>query len=272
MQIHYNKRDANGTLDPGKREVMNITNGNANVQLADQTTKPLDALFARSLSAFSLASPISASGVEPATYVYSFTAVAGHGIIPGDEILLLDSVGDRSFYAEVLNTVGNVITVDRMVDWAFPLTTLGRIVSTDMTVNGSVTPIAFSLRAGDIPVDSVRFIATMTDDSSMDDGKFGGLAALPRGLVFRIVNTFQKTIFCFKTNGEIAQFCYDTKYPDKAPAGVFGFNSRTTFGGQDKHGVVLRIQDDDVLQWVVQDDLTGLLSLRISVQGHDTES
>jgi hypothetical protein len=140
-----------------------------------------------------------------------------------------------------------------------------------MNVDGSSTPIAFSLRAGNIPVDSTRFIITMTDDTSMDDGKFGGLTKLTRGLVFRIVNSFQKTIFCFKTNGEIAQFCYDTKYPDKAPAGVFSFNARITFAGQDKHGIALRIADDDVLQWVVQDNLTGLLTMKISAEGHDTE-
>jgi hypothetical protein len=270
MQIHYNTRGSTGALKPGKQEVLKITDGNANVVLQDQTSKPLDALFARSLSTFTITSATGESGILPATLVYSFTASAGHGISPGDEILLLDEIGDRSFYAEVINTVANIITVDRPIDWNFPTTTLGRIVSTNMNVNGSITPVVFSLRAGTIPVDSVRFIKTMTDDSSMDDGKFGGLPALTRGLVFRIVNTFQKTIFCFKTNGEIAQFCYDTKYPDKAPAGVFGFNSRTTFGGQDKHGVVLRIQNNDVLQWVVQDNLTSLLSLRISVQGHDT--
>jgi hypothetical protein len=269
MQIHYNTGTPTGV--PGKKEILKIENGNANVVLADQTTKPLDALFARSLSEFTITAPITASGVEPASFTYSFTASAGHGIAPGDEILLLDTVGDRSFYSEVVTTVANVITVDRPIDWDFPLATLGRIVETNMAVDGSVTPVAFSLRAGDIPVDSTRFIITMTDDTSMDDGKFGGLAALTRGLVFRIVNSFQKTIFCFKTNGEIAQFCYDTKYPDKAPAGVFGFNARITFGGQAKHGVVLRIQDDDVLQWVPQDDLRGLLTLRVAAEGHDTQ-
>ena len=78
-------------------------------------------------------------------------------------------------------------------------------------------------------------------------------------------------IFCFKSNQEIKQFCYDVAYSDKAPAGSFGLVARISFGGQSKHGVVLRISDDDVIQWVVQDDLTELTSLKVSVQGHETE-
>jgi hypothetical protein len=103
----------------------------------------------------------------------------------------------------------------------------------------------------------------------MDDSRFGGLPALTRGLVFRIVNGFQRTIFCFKTNQDIKQFCYDVNYSSRAPSGYFGFSSRITFGGQSKHGVVLRLGAGDVLQWVVQDDLTGLDTLKIAAEGHE---
>ncbi len=248
-----------------------ITRGNLNVLAGDQTSTPLDALFAQSISEFTISIATTASGVEAGTFVYTFEATVGHGINVADEILLLDTIADKSFFAEVLAVSTNTITVDRPIDHAFPLTTLGRIVTTEMAVNGSITPQVFSLRAGATAVDAVRFLITMIDDTSMDDAKFGGIGALTRGLVLRIVNTFQKTIFCLKSNQEIKQFCYDVAYSDKAPAGSFGLVARMTFGGQSKHGVVLRISDDDVIQWVVQDDLTALTSLKISVQGHDTE-
>jgi hypothetical protein len=109
----------------------------------------------------------------------------------------------------------------------------------------------------------------MTDDTSMDDNRFGGIAKLTRGVVLRIVDTFQKTIFNWKTNGEIAQWCFDTTYSDKAPAGFFGFRARITFGGQSKHGVVLRISTGDVIQIVIQDDLSGLETLRVCGEGHE---
>lgn len=244
------------------------SNGGIPVNYQDQTTEPIDALFSQSVSNFTLAVDTVASGVS--VMQYTFTATGGHGINVNDEILLLDVVGNKSFFAEVRNVVVDVITVDRPIDHAFPAaTSLGRIVTTEMAVIGSLAdPSIFSIRSGSVATDITRTFITMLDSSAMDDGTFGGLPALTNGLVFRVVNSFQKTIFCFHTNGEIKQFCYDLAYSDKAPAGQFGLAARLSFAGPDKHGVALRIQNTDVLQWVVQDDLTGLDSMKISGQGH----
>lgn len=248
--------------------------GGQDVNVQDQTTPPIDSLFAQQVSNFTLAVDTIASGIG--VLQYEFTASPGHGLAvtsPKKEILLLDTIGNRSFFAEVVDVAGDVITVDRPIDHVFPsATALGRIVTTQMAVAGSLAaPQIFTIRAGQLRADHVRFIMTMLDGTSMDDGKFGGLGPLLNGLVFRILNGFQKTIFCFKTNGEISQFCYDTKYPDKAPAGQFGFGARISFGGQDKHGVVLRLGENDVLQWIVQDPLQELDSLKISAQGHEVD-
>jgi hypothetical protein len=173
----------------------------------------------------------------------------------------------------VINVATDTITVDRPLDFAFTsASTLGRIVTTEMAVSGSLaSPQIFSIRAGATERDHTRLIVSMLDDTTMDDGRFGGGTALANGLVFRIVNSFQKTIFNWKSNGEMANFCYDVSYSDKAPAGQYGLRARISFGGQDKHGVVLRLGTNDVLQFVVQDDLTGLVSLKAVVQGHITE-
>lgn len=246
------------------------SNGALPVNIQDQTSKPIDTYFLQEISPFTLA--VDTVSSTKTTLVYDFTATTGHGIVIGSEIILLDVIADVEFYATVLNVVGDVITVDRPVDNVFPAaTTLARIVNSNMNVNGSVTPQIFTARAGVNPIDFVRFIVSITDDSSMDDGKFGGLTALPRGLVFRIVDGFQKTIFNFKTNGEIKNFCHDGTYTDATlgPGGSEGFNARITFGGQSKHGVVLRVSGAEVLQWVVQDDLTDLESLKIVGEGHE---
>lgn len=239
------------------------------VNIQDQTTQPVDTLFARSLSSFTLSADTGVSGET--AFVYIFTATAGHGIIAGDEIGLFDAPANRFFFATVLNVAVNVITVDRPIDHNFTAAiTEGRIITTEMAVNGSVTPVIYTLNAGSIPIDITRTIIQMLDATAMDDGTFGGLPALTRGLVFRHFNGWQKTIFCLKTNGEIRQFCYDVEYSPSAPAGQFGLGARITFGGQNKHGVVLRVKNTDVLQWVVQDDLTGLISLKIAAEGHYT--
>jgi hypothetical protein len=245
-------------------------NGGSPVNVQDQATPPIDALFSQSISNFTISADAVASGIT--TLNHTFTATAGHGIIVGDEIILLDTEAGRALQATVVAVAVNDITIDRPIDHSFAAAdTLGRIVTSQMAVVGSlVAPQIFSIRAGDNPSDLTRFLITMLDDASMDDGRFGGLPALTNGLVLRIVNGFQKTMLNFKTNGDIKQFCYDLNYASRAPSGQFGLSARITYAGQDKHGVVLRIATGDVVQWVVQDDISALLSMRISAQGHDT--
>lgn len=244
--------------------------GFGEIKIQDQTTQPVNTLFLQSISNFSISSDTGESTIS--SLLYTFNATAGHGLVIGNEILLLNTETNRDLFAIVKNVAINLITIDRPIDHDFKaLTTLGRIVRSNMNVNGSVTPQIFSIRAGMIPTDFTQFIITMTSTSAMDDGKFGSLAELSRGLVFRIIDSFHKTIFCFKRNGCIAQYSFNTKYPDKSPSGTYAFNANLIFNGLENRGVVLRIKDTDVIQFVVQDDLTGLSSLKISAIGHLTD-
>ena len=215
--------------------------GGTEVNLQDQITPPLDSLFVEALSNFTLSADTGVSSTD--TLVYTFEATAAHGLIIGNELILLDPVGDRSLQAIVVGVATNTITIDRPIDHLFPAaSTLGRITNSNMNVIGSIaSPRIFTIRGGLNPDDFTRFLLTMTDDSSMDDGRFGGIPALTNGLVFRIVSDYQKTIFNFKTNQDINQFCFDTRYAPKAPSGLFGFSGRISFNGPSKHGVPLRI-------------------------------
>lgn len=241
--------------------------GGVPVNIQDQTTPPVDAYFAQQIGTFLLASDTVESTMTVLNY--TFVATPAHTLAPGDEILLLDVAANREFYAIVQNVVVTVITVDRPIDHVFPAPGLNEIVTTNMAVNGSlVTPQIFAIQVGSIEVDVTRILITIEDDVAMDSSKFGSLAALTNGFVFRIVNSFNKTVFCFKTNGEIQQMCYDVQYIDRAAPGLYGFGARITFAGQDKHGVTLRISNSDQLQWVVQDNLTTLSKIAVSLQGH----
>lgn len=238
----------------------------------DQTTEPLDPLFIQSISNFTISVDTGQSGQLEPLFIYDFEATAGHGIIATNEILLLDVVADQSFYATVLAVNVNTITLDRMIDHDFvAVSTLGRVVNSNMAVDGSVTPQVFTVRAGSIPADYTRLIVTMLCDSGPDNSKFGNLPALTRGFVFRICNGFQKTVFNFKTNLDIEQFCYDTKITPKSGGGEATFGARITFAGPDKHGVALRVQDLSLLQCVIQDNITALLAFKIAAQGHLTQ-
>lgn len=240
------------------------------VAIQDQFTPILSSYFLKSISNFTISVDTTASTVD--TLVYDFEATAGHGITIGDEILLLDIVGDLSFFATVLNVSVNTITIDRPIDNEFPAATaLGRIVTSEMAVDGSVTPQIFTVRSGAIADDITRSLLTMLDTNAMDDSKFGGQGALTRGLLLRVFNGSHRTVFNFKSNQDIKQFSYDVNYSSKSAAGQHGLSSRITFAGPEKHGVTIRLVGVDVAQWIVQDDLTGLLSLKTSVGGHEVE-
>lgn len=247
----------------------NLMAGGTEVFVQDNDTEPVDLYFHNVLSTFTIATNTTASGLTQGALNYDFIATTGHSITSGAEIILKDT--DNLLFGEVMTVSGDTITLDRPIDKIYVAsTTTGEIVTTNMNVDGSSTEQIFNIEAGATPIFIRRFIVTMTQASpaTMDDGKFGGITALTRGCVFRIVNSFQKTILNIKNNGDFAQWSYDTTYTDNAPQGQTGFRCRTTFGGADKHGVILEIKDDDELQWIVQDDLTSLTTLKISVQGN----
>jgi hypothetical protein len=248
--------------------------GDASVIVGDQTTEPIDNLFLRSVATFTLDADTTVSGESAGELVYTFEATTGHGLAASNEILLLDTTADREFYAIVTNVATDTITVDRPIDHIFPsATTLGREVSSNMAVDGSTTPVVFTARAGSTPWDITRLLIYMECNSSLDNSKFGNLTALGNGFVFRTFDGINKTIFNFKTNGDIAAFCYDSTIVPKSGGGNDSLQARVTFGGQSKHGTVLRIRGDDRLQWIVQDDLStgGILKLQVILQGHKTE-
>ena len=243
------------------------TPGKVNAYLQDNDTEPIDILFAESLSSFTLSADTVASGATVGTLVYTFEATPGHGLSGSSQILI--STTDRFFVANITGVSINTITVDSPIDFAFPAAgTFGQVINTNMAVDGSTTPRIFQIRAGLTPILIRRIIMTMTHTAAGDNSKFGGIAALSNGLVFRTINTFQKTLLNIKTNADWQQFAYDLAYTDKAGGGDNGTASRITWGGVEKHGTILEVNQADFLQWIVQDDLTGLETLYISAQGN----
>ena len=244
---------------------MFTTTGTVNTNNIDNDTEPIDIPFAQNLGTFILSTDTVASGLTVDTLNYTFTANSGHGLVASDEILLIST--DRSFYAVVITAGATQIVVDRPIDFIYPAG-IALEINTNMAVDGSITPVIFKAQAGLTPNFIRRVIVTMTDNASMDDTTFGGIPALSNGLVMRFVNSFQKTIFNFKNNGDFAQWAYDLAYSDKRPAGDYGVRSRITFGGLEKHGVVLELSGNDEVQFVVQDDLTDLETVYITAQGN----
>lgn len=246
------------------------SNGGIPVNLQDQTSRLIDSLFNKSISNFTIAVDTPAS--TETSLVYDFVATVGHGIAIGMELLLIDVTADIAFQCVAVGVSVNTISIDRPIDHVFPAaSSLGRIVTSNMNVDGSSTPQIFTFRAGVAPVDITRILLTIHSSGATapNDGLFGNKAALTRGIVLRIFNGAKETVFNFKTNGDIKKWCYDVNYAGAPPTGKQGVSSRITFGGQSKHGVVVRISGADRIQWIVQDNLTDQDLVDCALEGHE---
>ena len=245
--------------------------GGLDVYIQDQHTGIIDLFLMNIEGTFTLASTTT-------TDTNTFTATGGHGITTGDTVLLQEGIRFSQFI--VLNVVTNTITVDSPIDVAYTTSATCQRGITNMNVDGSVTPVVFTILPLNLSPtsnqwDIVRMIFAIQDGSSMDSSMFGSIAGgITNGIVVRQKNGFFQNYFNVKTNGDFALRAYDIAFDDRAsPQGEYFFRSRRTFGGQSKTGVTIRLagEDDDEFQVIIQDDLTGLDNFSVTAQGHVVE-
>ena len=243
-------------------------------QISDQTTEVINLKVTRFIQSIDLVAPASKDDL---------TITISSGVQPslGNVLCLKENT---SFYqGEILAVVANGINWDVTLDTPLdaPFSTLGGCSerSSNLAVDGSVTPVEFSVSpvnlSDGVEWDITRIIGTIISATSMDDGRFGGIAGgLPNGLVVRYTDGVTKNIFTVKTNGDLATQMYDVAYSDKAPAGEYGLRFRRTFAGQSKSGVAIRLKASlgDALTIIVQDDLSSLVDFSVVVHGHRTDT
>jgi len=249
-----------------------ILGGVVDVKIQDQTTEMIDLHLSKSVQSIDI---VTNTSIDDRTITISSDAEPTNG----NTLCLKEGV---AFYqGEIISHVANGdnwdITLDTPLDYAYTIAGGCSERSINLAVDGSVTPQIFTLspvglRAG-TKWDITRILGSMLDGDSMDDAKFGGISALTNGVVFRKKDGTYKNIFNVKSNSDIAAHMYDITYADKAAAGTYGLRFRRSFGGQDKAGVVIRLETDngDEFQAIIQDDLTGLTNFQLIAQGHIVE-
>jgi hypothetical protein len=245
-------------------EAMVDNQDRAEVVIQDQTTQIITAQVFRVVGQFTLAANVVKD-------TRTFTVVAGHAIQSGH--LVCFQYLDNFMQAIVTNVSTNTITIDTLFDYAFVSGQTCNHGTLNMNVDGSTTPVVFqvgpvNLMSG-VSWDITQLRFSMTDDVAMDDSKFGGISTLTRGLLIRQHNGVDHNIATVKSNGDFTQYGFDIVYSDKAPAGVYGIRGSRKFSGNENSGVVIRLNSgSDVLQVIVQDNLTALSGLYCTVIGH----
>lgn len=182
--------------------------------------------------------------------------------------------GSRLFQANIISINGNTITTNIPLDYPYTSNADISEASIDLNVDGSVTPVIFSLEPTQQSIWHInRFICGMVHNGAGDDSKFGDLPALDRGVIFRQTNGIQHTFFSARTNGELRIRMFDLDYSDKAGGGDYSTFFRRTFGGQDKNGAVIELDpfQNESFEIVIQDDLTSLNKFNCVIQGHIEE-
>jgi len=238
------------------------TEGNLAVILQNQHTEVVDYRMQIDQDTFTLDANTSIGDTE-------IDVVLGHGATADDLIYLIED--GRYFEALVLVANATSLELDSPLDYAFTTSADCTRGIYHLNVDGSgATIIAHTSVPPGVQWDVVRVMFTILDNTPMDDSLFGGIAALDKGILLRVKNSIYKNIFNCKTNGCFADQMYDVSYAPKAPAGFYGLRARRTFAGQEKNGITLRLvgDDEDELQLLIQDDLTGLTDFRMVVQGH----
>ncbi len=196
------------------------------------------------------------------------------GAAIGKYILMFSIPTNRFYSGYITNVSGTTLTVDSPLDSVLPAGSNVDIGSTNLNVNGSVTPVKFGVRSPTpgIPAtaDLYRIMIQMTLATAPDFGKFGDRAALSNGIVLRFKDGTTQNIFNVKTNSQFALLSGDYSPYDAANPGlgVYGVGVRLTFSGDEKMGTVIRVGPGEDLEVIVQDDLTSIVSFSIIAEGN----
>lgn len=242
------------------------------VFVQDQTTPTLSTPFLQPRTPVTLAS-------NTVIDTRTLTLEPGHGTLVGETLEIAEVGTNKYMQAKVVAVSVDVITLDSLINRVY-VAGAGTLVlrSTDnLLVDGSVTPQIFSVAPlPDQSGDMTRVIFGIQGSAAMDHSTFGSDAALTNGLLVRVKlsdGTYQN-VFNFKNNGDIIRQGLDNDFlVPKGGNAIHAFAARVTWGGQDKHGAVIRVDGSlgEELQLVVQDNLTGGLNTVFGAQGQGSE-
>ena len=240
------------------------------VTLQDQTTDMLDLVFLElKVTGLTLA-------VDGVINQRTFTLTGGHGLTnansQGHVVEVANTVLGRFVQATILDITGDLVTIDQPLSESFATATtdvqtgnpnMCNDAATGVAIDGSTTPVIFTVKPGPIQAGDITRILMATKSSNASDlTTFGGAPALTVGMTLRKLRadgTF-KNLYNYKDNFDVALHGFDTKqYDPKGGNSINGFGGRITFAGQSKHGVAERLDGTlgEELQIVISELMDG---------------
>jgi len=250
--------------------------GNIEVALQDQHTEIIDLKLNKLINNITLL-----QNTNIYDRIININSISAPNVL--ESICLKEGVAFyQAHILDVDSLGGNEYTIELDTPLDFPYTTSanGCLSIVNMAVDGSVTPVIFSLSPqgldDNVSWDITRVLIVMSglgigaQNLAPDDSDFGVTEVLTNGVVLRSINGITKNIFNVKRNGELRLRAYDVTYTEKSKAGLYSVGVRRSFSGQDKNGVTIRLDaaTNDALQIIIQDDLTEMFGMQVVAQGH----
>ena len=243
------------------------------VNVQDQISQPIEFYLSQKLN------NVVVTGATAKTRTINLEA--GHGFIAGNyiEIHYNNNGVIRFLQKKVVAVTATSVTTGSFVDINLTpdVVVNAKRVNVDLSVDGSVSPVCFSLGpCCNQEWDVTRLIGQMILASPPDDGLFGDLDALTNGIFFGAENDLGQTYLVdVVENGEFRASAYDVSYQDRSsPAGgLYGLTFRKSFAGADKMGVAIRLSANANEEFVcyVQDNLSDINRFIIKIMGHVVE-
>jgi hypothetical protein len=254
--------------DPVTGEIAQVeSNGALAVNIQDQHTRAFDLFFSQDVGS---PTTLTTDAVEDE---YSISVTTGHGLVAGNELVLVDPAAQRGDTLQVVSVAGdNTVELDRPLSYSFAsATSVVQQRTSQMAVDGSVTRQTFKVGGAlSAELDITRFLLQMTTTDTPAFDEFGDQDATGfRGCVMRHVNGTTATLWNVKSNAEMANLMYDfTPYESALPFANNGIAGRMTYAGPSKHGVTIRLGAGETLEFIIQDNLVGINSFKIIACGH----
>jgi len=204
----------------------------------------------------------------------SITVASTAGIVVGTSLKIFNAAQTTAEFKfpKVLVIVGLVLTLDHPLDNSYASGDSVLPVTVSMNVVGTLaSPIIFRAGPPALPVTFhvARLLVTMTDATAGDMGTFGGMAALTNGIVFRVRRGGNfSTLGVWRSNEDLASSLFDVRFDTRAGGGgTYGVTACIDLLAL-RAGIELEGTSGDRLEILVQDNLTGLLNLKVIAQGH----
>lgn len=255
---------------------LNSAINRTDVFIQDQTTSPIELFLHNDDSVVTITSDLSAGD-------QTINLVSGHGFVAGEFIYIVWYSNilqrNRFYQGEVITSAATSITVGKPFYENVLTTEISQSTrnNVNMAVDGSVTPQEFHIKPpSGVKWDLTRLMLIMTLTSQPDDGLFGNISRLTNGVYFGIEQPgfVGGYLGGFHDNSDFRRTAFDVGYHARSGGGgTWGLSMRKTFGGQDKYGVVIRLDGDKDQEFVgvVQDDLTvgsDVISMKVVLMGH----